>query len=67
MGRNEEENQKKYDETTKIIDELFPKGDKRRGDAMVVAGISHMEGRAEMREVILKEVVDKLEEDEENG
>ena len=43
----------KYDKTTEIIDKLFPKGDKRRGDAMVVAGISHIEGREEMREIII--------------
>ena len=46
----------KIEKSVEIIDKLFPKGDKRRGDAMVVAGISRMEGRAEMRDIIIKSV-----------
>jgi len=49
--------------TNEIINKLFPKGDKRRGDAMVVAGISHMEGREEMRELIINHYSKKLKEE----
>ena len=45
------------------LDELFPKGDKRRGDAMVVAGISHIEGREEMRDIIINSFDKKVKED----
>jgi len=46
----EELNQEKVKE---VIDHYFPKGDKRRGDAMIIAGISVMVGREEMRHLIL--------------
>ena len=58
-----ENKNRKYEKTTEIIDKYFPKGDKRRGDAMVVAGISHIEGREEMRDIILNSFDKKFKED----
>lgn len=50
---------KEMKETIEAIDKYFPKGDKRRGEAMVVAGIARIEGREEMRKIILNKFVEK--------
>ena len=56
--------EKKYAEEGKkskeVIDKYFPEGDSRRGDAMIVAGISRMEGREEMRDTIIQHYEKKM-------
>lgn len=47
------------DETAEALDNYFPKGDKRRGEAMLVAGIAKIEGRAEMKQIILNKIGEK--------
>ena len=40
-------------ETLDPIDQYFPKGDKRRGQALVVNAFGHIEGKEEMRTKII--------------
>ena len=43
----------------KAMEDLFPEGDKRRGDAMIIAGMYEIVGRLE-GEIIMKTKVDKI-------
>ena len=45
-------------ETLDPIDQYFPKGDKRRGQALVVNAVGHIEGRKE-REAEIIEIINK--------
>ncbi len=52
--------EEKTDEEPEEIRNLFPEGDKRRGDAIVVNDYAYTRGKKEERERIIKEI-DNLE------
>jgi len=48
-----------HKETVDVINQYFPEGDSRRGDAMIIAGVCRIAGREEMRNLILNRIEDK--------
>lgn len=46
-------------EIIKTIDELFPKGDKRRGDALVLQAVAFIEGR-KIKRIFTKRLITKI-------